>query len=902
MVINYKPLNAITKSFNYPMPRQETIMQKIQGSKIFSKFDMKSGYYQIQIAEEDRHKTAFTCPAGFFQWKVVPFGLKNALAFFQRRMDHIFRKYDFIVVYIDGILVHSLDLESHLQHLQIFLEEAKTHGLVLSEKKMVLFQESIDFLGIHVSDGKIQMQPHVLTKLSEFPDQLTDKTMIQRFLGILNYVHKYIPNLSEKTAPIREFLNGGWSNEATKAVQLLKQECQKLPALKPPGNGFMILQTDASTNFWAATLLERIGEGEEQEEVLCAYASGEFQKHQKNYFPAEKETLAIFNGIQKFEIYLAPAKFLIRTDSMNFKYFLTAKISKQLARGRLLAWQMWFQMYDFDVEWIPGISNYLADSLTREMNKAHVHRQSMFHVAERVEDNFETFVQRFKILEYVLPDVTEEIKKVIGLRLRRNQWIQRCQAWQHKNVGTFLNLNEALVKVYPLPNLQVKVYFTLLDDTWDNHYTPEMIKVLKTLNYYQIIAGIDFSVAIYVSAKMLDLAEVNMNGLVERFLKTLRIPDLFEEIEAAYLQQPDENFVSTDSFPQYESFQPFADWEVKHGRCQKKIQVRASQCVMRTLQYLRTFTEPWDYQSMEFRKPIDPNPFAQMYGKDSILQSTLANNPDQIKKISRWLQDFHSLKLPEKISLIQTLEPMQGRRGVIRLVINQKALITISVSSRNWIEDSVCLINLLLSNGVCSSMIFEIGWQDQGQLSHQCKLWVQTAIEQSVSMFQIFHWDLLNGVELAVQTMPDFRRSRKDNFLGIEIDPFAYVNRWNKDDYLFPSKSLRKTADSIKFSYDTGQSSHAPQKEASSIAIHDTKGKAKVGEEKETVFVDIYQDAQVQNDPTWEKEYLAWLTSSSTNPQEKLSNLTYSWQRISTPPDSEFEADFESDRSPTGSW
>ena len=111
MVTNYKPLNAITKSFNYPLPRQETIMQKIQHRKIFSKFDMKSGYYQIQIKEEDRHKTAFTCPAGFFQWKVVPFGLKNSPAFFQRRMDFIFGKYDFIVVYIDDILIHSPDLE-----------------------------------------------------------------------------------------------------------------------------------------------------------------------------------------------------------------------------------------------------------------------------------------------------------------------------------------------------------------------------------------------------------------------------------------------------------------------------------------------------------------------------------------------------------------------------------------------------------------------------------------------------------------------------------------------------------------------------------------------------------------------------------------------------------------------
>ena len=635
-------------------------------------------------------------------------------------MDHIFSKYDFIVVYIDDILVHSLDLESHLQHLQIFLEEAKAHGLVLSEKKMLLFQENIDFLGIHIREGRIQMQPHVLTKLSEFPDRLTDKHMIQRFIGILNYVHKYIPNLSEKTSPIRQYLHGGWSDVATKAVQLLKKECQNLPALKPPGNGFLILQTDASDNFWAATLLERKGEGEKTKEILCAYASGEFLKHQKGYFPAEKETLAIFNGIQKFEIYLAPAKFLIRTDSMNFKYFLNAKISKQLARGRLLAWQMWFQMYEFDVEWIPGNSNVLADALTREMNKVHVHKHGMFDLAGKTpaDDNFETFVQRFKILEFISSDITEEIKKVVGLRLRRNQWIQRCQAWQHKNVGIFLNLDEELVKVYPLPNMKVKVYFKLLDDTWNNRFTEEMIKVLKTLNYYQIIGGIDFSVAVFVSAKMLDLEEVNMNEGVLKFLQSLRIPDLFEELDAAFLQQPEENFVSTDSFPRYELFQPFADWEIKNSRCQKKVQLRASQCVMRTLQYLKTFTEPWDYQSMEFRNPIEPNPFAQMYGTDSVLESTLSENLEQIKKISMWLREFHSLKLPEKISMIKTLEPMQGRHGVLRLIINQKALITISVSSGSWTEDSVCLINLLLSNRVCSAMMFEIGWQEQGHVSH----------------------------------------------------------------------------------------------------------------------------------------------------------------------------------------
>lgn len=109
---------------------------------------------------------------------------------------------------------------------------------------------------------------------------------------------------------------------------------------------------------------------------------------------------------------------------MNFKYFLTTKISKQLARGRLLAWQMWFQMYDFDVEWVPGNSNYLADALTREMNKAHVNRD-IFDLPGKTpsDDSFETFVKRFQILDFVLNYVVKEIKKVVGVRLRRNQWI-----------------------------------------------------------------------------------------------------------------------------------------------------------------------------------------------------------------------------------------------------------------------------------------------------------------------------------------------------------------------------------------------------------------------------------------------------------------------------------------------
>jgi len=244
--------------------------------------------------------------------------------------------------------------------------------------------------------------------------------------------------------------------------------------------------------------------------------------------------------------------------------------------------------------------------------------------------------------------------------------------------------------------------------------------------------------------------------------------------------------------------------------------------------------------------------------------------------------------------MIRTLEKLQGRFGVIKLLVNQKELITISVMVGNWSDDVVCLINLLLSTKVCSSMIFELGWQQQENINHNCKLWIQCAIESSVNMFQIFKWELLDGVELSVLTMPEFRKSKKDSFLDIEIDPMAYVNRWTKADneYIFPQKNLYVTTDTIKF--DTGQSSWAPLKDESLVistkekaAI--AKGKEKVSEEKATLFVDLYQDAQEQQDHTWETKYLEWLNKS--------------WQKQKLPSSSsEFDPDvgYDSDQSSKG--
>jgi len=147
------------------------------------------------------------------------FWFKNAPSYFQRRMDSVFSKYDFVIVYIDDILVHSQNEEDHVQHLAVFTSECEKHGIVLSHKKLELFRTTMEFLGICIIDGKIQMQPHIVQKIVGFPNQLENKNQIKKFLGILNYVHKYIPRLAEKTVAIRQHLSGGWSPTAAMAVQ-----------------------------------------------------------------------------------------------------------------------------------------------------------------------------------------------------------------------------------------------------------------------------------------------------------------------------------------------------------------------------------------------------------------------------------------------------------------------------------------------------------------------------------------------------------------------------------------------------------------------------------------------------------------------------------------------------------
>ena len=178
------------------MPNKRDLIQRLYNATIFSKFDMKFGFWQIQITEKDRYKTTYTVPFGHYEWNVMPFGLKNAPSKFQNIMNDIFNNYTrFSIVYIDDVLIFSNSIEEHFQHLKIFQRIVRENGLVIFASKIKLFQTKIRFLGYEIYPGKIKPIQRAIEFATKFPDEIKDKTQRQRFLGSSNYVAEFYPNL-----------------------------------------------------------------------------------------------------------------------------------------------------------------------------------------------------------------------------------------------------------------------------------------------------------------------------------------------------------------------------------------------------------------------------------------------------------------------------------------------------------------------------------------------------------------------------------------------------------------------------------------------------------------------------------------------------------------------------------
>ena len=369
LVINYKPLNAVLEWIRYPIPNKRDLINRLEKAVVYSKFDMKSGFWQIQIDESDRYKTAFVTPFGHYEWNVMPFGLKNAPSEFQNIMNDIFNPYSqFSIVYIDDVLIFSESIEQHWKHLNKFLQVVKRNGLVVSAKKIKLFQTNIRFLGFNICQSQISPIDRVIQFADKFPDQILDKSQLQRFLGSLNYISDFYQNLRKQCKPLFDRLQSNpppWSSTHTEVVKQIKSHVKTLPCLGIPSvDSFKIVETDASDIGYGGILKQKVSPS--SPEQIVRFHSGTWTQSQHNYSTIKKEILAIVLCISKFQDDLLNQKFLIRVDCKSAKHVLEKDVQNIASKQIFARWQSILSIFDFEIEYLKGSENSVPDFLTRE--------------------------------------------------------------------------------------------------------------------------------------------------------------------------------------------------------------------------------------------------------------------------------------------------------------------------------------------------------------------------------------------------------------------------------------------------------------------------------------------------------------------------------------------------------
>ncbi|CAI7810655.1 unnamed protein product [Closterium sp. NIES-54] len=207
MYIDYRTLNKLTIKNRYPLPRVEELFEQLGEAKIFSKLDLRSGYHQVRVAEEDIEKTAFRTWYGHFEFLVLLFGLTNAPATFMCLMHNIFRDFldRFVIVFIDDILIFRKSLKEHSEHLRQVLMKLREHRLFAKESKCEFAKSSVPFLGHIISHNQLAMDP---TKIQVFENwkQPTCIEDLQAFLGLANYYRKFINLFAAITSPLSNLL------------------------------------------------------------------------------------------------------------------------------------------------------------------------------------------------------------------------------------------------------------------------------------------------------------------------------------------------------------------------------------------------------------------------------------------------------------------------------------------------------------------------------------------------------------------------------------------------------------------------------------------------------------------------------------------------------------------------
>jgi cleavage and polyadenylation specificity factor subunit 1 len=365
---DYRRLNDVTKDDRYPLPHIQSFNDGLCGKRVFSSLDLRKGYHQIPMREEDIPKTAVITPFGLWEFIRMPFGLKNAGQAFQRLMDGILMGIDYIFIYLDDLLIASENEADHLLHLNTVFSLLAQNGLILNREKCVLGVSELQFLGHRVSSSGIEPLPAKVEAITNLPQPVT-KLALQSFLGMVNFYRRFLPNLAQKIQPLHDAVALAtreknklltWSDTMITAFQSAKTALKSFKVLAHPSSTAEThLYTDASDTAVGAELRQL-----QKNNVWkpIAFFSKRLSKAERNYSVFDRELLAIHEAIVYFRHHVEGRVFAVYTDH---KPLITAIPSPKDRSPRQIRHMTFISEFSTDLRYVKGEDNIVADALSR---------------------------------------------------------------------------------------------------------------------------------------------------------------------------------------------------------------------------------------------------------------------------------------------------------------------------------------------------------------------------------------------------------------------------------------------------------------------------------------------------------------------------------------------------------
>ncbi|GJU44766.1 putative reverse transcriptase domain-containing protein [Tanacetum coccineum] len=353
-------LNKLAVKNRYPLPKVDDLFDQLQGSSVYSKIDLRSGYHELRVREEDISKTAFKTRYGHYEFQVMPFGLTNAPVVFMDPMNQVCKPYldQFMIVFIDDILIYSKNKQEHEDHLKLILELLKNEQLYTKFSKCEFWIRKVQFLG-HVIDSQgIHVDPAKIESIKDWASPKT-ATEIHQFLGLTGYYRRFIEGFSKIAKSITKLsqkkVKFDWGDKEEAAFQLIKQKLYSTPILAlPEGSKDFIIYCDASIKGLGMVLMQR--------EKVIAYASRQLKIHEKNYTAHDLELGAVVFALKIWRYYLYGTKCTMFTHYKSLQHILDQKELNM----RQCRWLELLSDYDCEILYHTGKANVVANALIRK--------------------------------------------------------------------------------------------------------------------------------------------------------------------------------------------------------------------------------------------------------------------------------------------------------------------------------------------------------------------------------------------------------------------------------------------------------------------------------------------------------------------------------------------------------